>query len=71
MKNVLFITHMYVSRFLVATLLTYVYLTNASPSHEGRLEKNSPAFFSEELETADESDEQAENHLDIVESTQE
>ena len=70
MKNVLFIAQMYVSRFLIATLLTYVYLTNASPSPEGKLEKNSPAFFSEELETADQADEQ-ENYQDIVESSQE
>lgn len=58
MKNILFITRMYVSKVLIATLLTYVYLTNSSPSCEGRLEKNSPAFFSEELETADEAQEE-------------
>lgn len=74
MNNILFITKMYVSRFLVATLLTYVYLTNANPSPEGRLEKNSPAFFSDELENADDADDQLEadlnNYQSSVESSQ-
>jgi hypothetical protein len=74
MKNVLFITHMYVSRFLVATLLAYVYLANANPSGEGRLEKNSPVFFSQELDVLDQvidQEEEEDNYQDIRESIQE
>lgn len=54
MNKLLFIIRMYVSRFLVVTLLMYVYLANACPSCEGTLKKTSPAFFAEEIENADE-----------------
>jgi len=74
MKRALFITHMYVSRFLVATLLTYVYLANACPSCEGKLEKNSPAFFAQEVEQADEAtlegEEVSENKQELIKANQ-
>lgn len=75
MKKALFITHMYVSRFLVATLLTYVYLANACPSCDGKLEKSAPAFFAKEVEEADdaitESEESSEKKQEVIEASQE
>lgn len=64
MKTILFIARRYISRILIATVLTYVYLTNASPSCEGKLEKNSPAFFAQEIESANEADDQTNSELE-------
>lgn len=71
MESLFFIVRMYVSKVLVAVLLTYVYLNNASPSLEGKLEKSSPAFFAQELESADDAEDQSFNQQDFIEADQE
>lgn len=75
MENIFFVARMYISRFLIAIVLTYVYVTNTSPSNEGKLTKNSPAFFSEDVENATAIDEQGsasdEEHADAAEANQE
>lgn len=56
MNTFFFIARRYISTFLMITMFTYVYIINTCPSCEGVLKKDSPAFFAEELEEANDAE---------------
>lgn len=51
MNKVFYITKLYITRILLITGLTYAY-THAYPCNADRIEKDSPAFFEDALQTS-------------------
>jgi len=51
MNTTFYVLHMYVTRILLVTGLAYAFLTHGCPTCQGRLESNSPTFFSDEGST--------------------